>query len=420
MKKALVGLGLVLALAAVYILSTRETGGRGTPVQVDTVSRRTISSRVKATGQITPEKKVQISAKVVGEVTRLNVREGDHVTEGQILLQIEPDVYEAVRNQARAALQQAEEQIRSIEVRLNDAKRTLHRQQELFQQGLASQEQLDAAKVAVDTETVQLAVQRHAVEQARSSLKRAEDDLKRTIIRSPMDGYVIQLNTEKGETVVPGSTNLPGSVLMTVADMSRIQAEVDVGEVDIVNVKLGQDAEVRVDALDGRTLEGRVTEIATSGVKDPAQGVIHFKVKIDIVDPDPALRPSMTAKVDIITAVHDDVLAVPIQTVVKRPLDESGKEIRGSKAKKMDEDLKRDVVYLFAGGKAVLRPVKTGISDELWVEIEKGLQEGDEVIVGPYRELKSLHDGDEVRREKEESGGKKKAGGEGDVTVKVS
>lgn len=419
MKKALVGLGLVLVLVAVYVLSTRESGGRGAQVQVDTVSRRTISSRVKATGQITPEKKVQISAKVVGEITRLNVREGDRVKEGQILLQIEPDVYEAVRNQARAALQQAQEQIRSIEVRLKDAKRTLHRQQELFEQGLASQEQLDAARVAVDTETVQLAVQRHAVEQARSSLKRAEDDLKRTIIRSPMDGYVIQLNTEKGETVVPGSTNLPGSVLMTVADMSRIQAEVDVGEVDIVNVQLGQTAEVRVDALEGRTLKGSVTEIATSGVKDPAQGVIHFKVKIDILDPDPALRPSMTAKVDIVTAVHKDVLAVPIQAVVKRPLDDSGKEITGSEAKKIDEDQKKNVVYLFVDGKASLRPVETGISDELWVEIAKGLTENDRVIVGPYRELKSLHNGDQVRLEKQESGGKKKSDHRGDVKVKV-
>ncbi|NOZ94917.1 MAG: efflux RND transporter periplasmic adaptor subunit [Acidobacteria bacterium] len=420
MKKALVGLGLVLVLALVYYVSTRESGGRGTPVQVDTVSRRTISSRVKATGQITPKKKVQISAKVVGEITRLNVREGDHVTDGEILLQIEPDVYEAVRNQARAALEQAQEQIRSIEVRLADAKRTLHRRQELFEQGLTSQEQLDAARVSVDTETVQLAVQRHAVEQARSSLKRAEDDLKRTIIRSPMDGYVIRLNTEKGETVVPGSTNLPGSVLMTVADMSRIQAEVGVGEVDIVNVKLGQKADIRVDALEGKVLQGRVTEIATSGVKDPAQGVIHFKVKIDILHPDPELRPSMTAKVDIITAVHKNVLAVPIQAVVKRPLDDSGKELRGSRAKKAGQEMKKDVVYLFDGGKAALRQVTTGISDELWVEIEKGLAEGDRVIVGPYRELKSLHDGDEVRVEKEASSGKKKADDTGDVTLKVN
>jgi len=418
MKKTLIGLVVVALLAVIYVLSTREVGGKGKAVQVDRVARRTISSRVKATGQITPEKKVQISAKVVGEVTRLNVREGDRVKEGQILLQIEPDVYEAVRNQARAALEQAQEQIRSIEVRLEDAKRTLRRQQELFQQGLASQEQLDAARVAVDTETVQLAVQRHAVEQARSSLKRAEDDLKRTIIRSPMDGHVIQLNTEKGETVVPGSTNLPGSVLMTIADMSRIQAEVDVGEVDIVSVRLGQKAEVRVDALQAKVLEGKVTEIATSGVKDPAQGVIHFKVKVDILHPDPELRPSMTAKVDIITAVHENVLAVPIQAVVKRPLDDSGKEITGSAAKNVDEAKKKDVVYLFEKGKAVLRPVTTGISDELWVEIAKGLAQGDQVIIGPYRQLKDLHQGDEVRLEKKASSEKKKE--HGGVEVQVS
>jgi len=419
MKKVLVGAGLLVVLAGIFYLSTRETGGRGTPVQVEAVSRRTISARVKATGEITPEKKVQISAKVVGEVTRLTVREGDTVQEGQVLLQIEPDVYQAVRDQARAALQQAQAQIRSIEVRLEDARRTLRRQQELFAQGLTSQEQVDAARVAVDTTTVQLAVQRHAVEQARSSLKRAEDDLKRTIIRSPMDGVVIQLNTEKGETVVPGSTNLPGSVLMTIADMSRIQAEVDVGEVDVVSVEVGQETEVRVDALEGRVLRGHVTEIATSGVKDPAQGVIHFKVKIDIAEPDPALRPSMTAKVDIITAVHEEVLAVPIQAVVKRPVDEDGTEITGAGAKTVDESRKKDVVYLFDDGTALLRPVETGISDELWVEISRGLQEGDRVIVGPYRHLKSLHQGDAVRTQRQEDGGSGDTGPDGGVSVKV-
>ncbi len=417
MKKVLVGAGLVLVLAAVFFLSTRETGGKGTPVQVDTVSRRTISARVKATGEITPEKKVQISAKVVGEVTRLTVREGDRVTEGQVLLQIEPDVYQAVRDQARAALQQAQAQIRSIEVKLADAQRTLRRQQELFAQGLTSQEQVDAARLAVDTTTVQLAVQRHAVEQARSSLKRAEDDLKRTIIRSPMDGVVIQLNTEKGETVVPGSTNLPGSVLMVIADMSRIQAEVDVGEVDVVGVRLGQEADVRVDALEGTVQRGRVTEIATSGVKDPAQGVIHFKVKIDIEDPDPALRPSMTAKVDIITAVHEDVLAVPIQAVVKRAVDENGSELERSKARHVEDSDKKDVVYVFEDGKAAIRPVTTGISDELWVEIASGLEEGTEVIVGPYRTLKSMRDGDAVRRE--ETREKKDEDTSGSVEVRV-
>ncbi len=401
MKKALSGAALVLLLAAVFYLSTRETTGRGTPVQVEPVSRRTVSARVKATGQITPEKKVQISAKVVGEVTRLTVREGDRVTEGQVLLQIEPDVYQAVRDQARAALQQAEEQIRSIQVRLEDARRTLRRRQELFAAGLTSQEQVDAARVAVDTTLVQLQVQRHAVEQARSSLKRAEDDLRRTIIRSPMDGTVIQLDTEKGETVVPGSTNLPGSVLMTIADMSRIQAEVEVGEVDIVGVELGQETEVRVDALEGKVLRGRVTEISTSGSKDPAQGVIHFKVKIDIDDPDPALRPGMTAKVDIVTAVHEDVRAVPIQAVVKRVLDEEGKELRGERARGREGT---EVVYVLEDGTARLVPVTTGISDELWVEIVEGPAEDARVITGPYRTLKKLRDGDPVRPDEESTG----------------
>jgi len=200
---------------------------------------------------------------------------------------------------------------------------------------------------------------------------------------------------------------------MTVADMSRILAEVEVGEVDVVHVELGQPAEVRVDALANEVEKGHVVEIATSGVKDPAQGVIRFKVKIAIENPDPRLRPSMTAKVNIITATHENVIAVPIQAVVKRALDKSGKEVHGDKAKGLT---KRQVVYRIENGKSAVHPVETGISDDLYVEITKGLSAGDAVITGPYRTLKSLRDGDPVHREKKKAGKKNDDSG---VKVKV-
>ena len=409
MKKALIVIGALVVLALVVWASLRDSGPKGTEVEVQAAEFRTVSSRVKATGEITPEKRVEISAKVVGEIINLPVVEGQEVRSGQLLLEIERELYEAARNQARAALRQAEVSVRRQEVQLADARRNMRRTQELIADGLVSQEALDAAQLALDTAMVEVEAQQHAVEQYRSALQRTEDDLARTTIRSPMDGTLIQLNAEQGETVVPGTTNLPGSVIMTIADMSVLLAEVEVSEVDVVNVELGQEAEVTVDALGTEPQKGHVVEIATSGRRDPTQGTIRFNVKVALEDPDPALRPAMTAKVDILTATSENVITAPIQAVVKRKLDKEGEEVRGSAAKGIEES---DVVYVIEDGEASAVVVETGISDELYVEIVGGLAEGQEVIIGPYRTLKNLHAGDAVKPEEravdedeEESGG---------------
>jgi HlyD family secretion protein len=400
MKRTLIVTGVLLVLALVIWASLREAAPRGTEVELQAAEHRTISSRVKATGEITPEKRVEISAKVVGEIIDLPVVEGQEVRAGQLLLEIERDLYVAVRNQARAALRQAEVSARRQEINLVDAERNLTRTRQLISDGLVSQEALDAAQLAVDTAVVELEAQQHTVDQYRSALARADDDLARTTIRSPMDGTIIQLNAEQGETVVPGSTNLPGSVIMTVADMSVLLAEVEVSEVDVVNVALGQAAEISVDALGSEPEKGHVVEIATSGRKDPSQGTIRFAVKVEIDDPSPALRPAMTAKVAILTATSEDALTVPIQAVVKRRFDDDGDEVQGSAAKGRDDV---DVVYMIDDAKAQPRKVVTGISDELFVQISKGLEVGDEVVIGPYRTLKKLRAGDAVHEKEAKS-----------------
>ncbi len=398
MRKALIGAAAVAVLALVLWASLRDASGRGLPVELAAAERRTISSTVKATGEITPERKVAISAKVIGEIIKLPIKEGDAVQRGQLLVEIERDLYEAARDQAKAALEQTQVSLERLQVQLADAQRTLRRTSSLKESGLASQQELDAAQLAADSAEVEVKAQRHAVEQYRSALRRAEDDLARTSILAPMDGIVIQLDAERGETVVPGNTNLPGSVIMTIADMSRLLAEVEVSEVDVVQVALGQSAKILVDALgDDKPQSGHVVEIATSGRKDAALGTIRFQVKVAIDDPDPQLRPAMTAKVNIVTATHDNILAVPIQSVVKRTLDEAGKEVRGSKAKGLPE---REVVYTMVDGKARAKSVKTGIADEVWAEVPDGLSEGDKVVAGPYRTLKDLHDGDAIREQK--------------------
>ncbi len=416
MKKPLIAAAVIAVLVLITWASIRDGQPRGTSVDTEGAERRTVSSRVKATGEITPERKVEISAKVVGEIIALPVIEGQEVSSGQLLVEIERDLYEGARDQARAALRQAEVSRRRIEVQLVDAQRNLRRVRQLFSDQLVSQEALDQAQLAVDTAVVEAESQEHAIDQYRSALKRATDDLARTTIRSPMDGVLIQLDAEQGETVVPGSTNLPGSVIMIVADMSRLLAEVEVSEVDVVNISLGQTAEVTVDALgDDEPQIGRVVEIATSGRRDPTQGTIRFRVKVALEDPDPALRPAMTAKVDILTATSEDALTVPVQAVVKRTLDEDGEELRGSAAKGLDET---DVVYLIADGEAVVQAVETGVSDVLHVEITNGLSAGQEVIIGPYRTLKKLKAGEAVRTE-EKKGGDDDEDDSGGVEVRI-
>lgn len=400
MKKALIAVGAILVLALIVWASMRDSGPSGTEVEVEAAEARTVSSRVKATGEITPEKRVAISAKVVGEIINLPVVEGQEVTTGQLLLEIERDLYEGARNQARAALRQTQVSVRRQEVQLANAELNLRRTRGLIDDGLISQEALDSAQLALDTARVDLEATGHAVDQYRSALQRSEDDLARTTIRSPMDGTIIQLNAEQGETVVPGSTNLPGSVIMTVADMSVLLAEVEVSEVDVINVALGQEAEVTVDALGADPQKGQVVEIATSGRRDAAQGTIRFAVKVALEDPDPSLRPAMTAKVDILTATSPDAVTVPVQAVVKRRFNEEDEEVKGSEAKGLDEI---DVVYLIEDGKAAVRKVVMGVSDVLHVEITEGLALGDEVVIGPYRTLKNLKHDDAVKIEEEKT-----------------
>ena len=400
MKKALIAVGAILVLALIVWASMRDSGPRGTEVEVEAADARTVSSRVKATGEITPEKRVAISAKVIGEIINLPVVEGQEVTTGQLLLEIERDLYEGARNQARAALLQTQDSVRRQEVQLANAELNLRRTRGLIDDGLVSQEAVDSAQLALDTARVDLEAAGHAVEQYRSALQRSEDDLARTTIRSPMDGTIIQLNAEQGETVVPGSTNLPGSVIMTVADMSVLLAEVEVSEVDVINVALGQEAEVTVDALGADPQKGEVVEIATSGRRDAAQGTIRFAVKVALEDPDPSLRPAMTAKVDILTATSTDALTVPVQAVVKRRFNEEGEEVKGSDAKGLDDV---DVVYLIEDDKAAVRKVVMGVSDVLHVEITEGLALEDEVVIGPYRTLKGMKHGDAVKIEEKKT-----------------
>lgn len=393
-KKALIATGIVAGLVVVTAASLLESDSGGVGVDTERVQARAITARVKGTGEITPERKVDISAKVTGEIVALPVREGESVQEGDLLVQLERDIYEATRDEAMAALRQAEVAIQSLTVRQDVAERSLDRVQTLYDKGFASLEELENAQTEQDLLAVELRSQQHAVSRARSASERAVDNLAQTTIRAPMSGTVIRLNQEVGETVVAGSTNLPGSVIMTVADMSQLLATVHVPEVAVVDLALDQAAEIEVDALgEDEVQQGRVVYIAMSGQEDPALGVIRFKVKVALEDPHRSIRPAMTARVSILTAAGEDVASVPIQAVVKRPLDDDGAELTGEDA---DDAREREVVYIVTEDEVHARRVTTGIFDELHVEIVDGLELSEEVVIGPYKVLKGLHDGDPV------------------------
>ncbi|HPC81812.1 MAG TPA: efflux RND transporter periplasmic adaptor subunit [Thermoanaerobaculaceae bacterium] len=393
-RKVLVGIAVAAVLAFVVWASLRSGHGTGPAVEVETVSTRTVIARVKATGEINPKTKVEIQSKVIGEIVALPVREGDAVKTGQIVVEIEKEQYLAARDQARAVLEQATVNLERARVERANAELGLRRARQLAAEGVLSQEALERAELAHDSAVITERAQQETIAQARSALQRALDDLARTTIRSPMDGHVTALFVEKGETAVMGTMNFAGSVLMTIGDLSELLAEVEVAESEVVRLAPGQEATVTVDALPDAPLSGKVVEIGSSGLKKG--DVVKFRVKVALASPDPRVKPGMTAKVEIRTATATGVVAVPLQAVQTRWLDDKGAEVE----RKEGDTTQREVraVYLFEGGKARRREVVTGIQDELWVEVKEGLAVGDAIITGPYKELRKLRDGAAVRR----------------------
>jgi HlyD family secretion protein len=274
--------------------------------------------------------------------------------------------------------------VQQAQVSLADTNVKLARAQKLKTEGIATQQDLEAAQLAEASARLQLDSAREAVSQTRANLIKAQDDLTKTTIYSPLTGRVITLNAKEGEVVVSGTMNNPASVIGVIADMAEINAEVDVDETEIVNVKLGQEAIVRVDALPGSEYKGKVVEVGSSGYNRANQpDVTFFKVKVLLDHPDDNLRARMSVRAEIRTASRPGALTVPIQAVVEREGE------KGQKARK--------VVYVIEGGKAHERAVQTGISDETRVELTSGLKPGEQVVTGPYRTLRDLKDGDAVQ-----------------------
>lgn len=417
MKKVVIGTVVVLALAAIVFASVRSSRReKGTQVYVEPAALRDIGRVVKASGAIDPREKVNISAHVIGKIERLYVEEGDLIERGRPFLELEKEAFLAARDQWRASLQRAQTDVRQAEVSLADARNKLARAKRLNQDGIMSAEQLEAAELAEASAALRLEDARQSVQQSRAQLEKAQDDLTKTTIYSPLTGRVIKLNAEEGEVVVSGTMNNPASVIGEIADLSEILANVDVDETEVVLVKLGQEAVIKVDALPNKEYHGKVIEVGSKGFNKPNQpDVTFFDVEILLADPDLDLRPGMSVRAEIKTAVHPKTLVVPIQAVVEREAPEGEAGADG-------EDV--NVVFLIEEGKAVQRTVRTGISDETRVEILSGVKAGDQVVTGPYRSLRDLDDGEDVRvtdpkKEKKDRKPSKNDDEEGDAEAEV-
>ena len=404
-------------------------------VDVEPIRHRDLHALVSASGTIQPQLSVDISASVMGRVTQLSVNEGDRVAAGQFLLQIDPESLQTAVDRGEASLRAAEsarEQARvavtTAEVNLRLARETLARQQDLWDLNLISREAYDQAvsdvqlrENEVSARGVEVSTAEQRIRQERAALSGAQYDLSLVTIVSPIDGIVTRRSIEEGETVMVGTMNNPGTVLMTIADFSILEAELEVDETDIPELRFGQEAEVTVDALPDHRYLGRVTEIGNSPIQDAGQQggsqATNFKVVLTLDDDIPDVRPGFTCTADITTAVRRDALGIPIQaaTVREMPVDTTGQIVRtlrgengqsvarpDSAVARVNLDATQDIeeiegVFVVRDGRVRFTPVVTGIAGERYFEAVAGLTADDLVVTGPFNVVRALEDGDSVR-----------------------
>lgn len=407
-RYAIVGAGILL-LAVIIIASVRGSGPTGVEVYLEPVKPRDVRSLVSAPGQIDPKLKVNISAHVIGKIDRLYFREGDVVKKGTRLVDLEKVAFVAARDRLAAELQNRRIEVRRAKLNLANAELQYRRATKMREQGIQAEELFDRAGLDFETAKANLASADEGVRQAAAGLAQAQDDLTRTTIVAPFDGKIVELNAHEGEVVITGTMNNPGSVIAVLADLSEILVEAEVTETEVVRVKPGQKATIKVDAVADHEYEGTVSEIGSSATvraSAASSGVRYFKVKIAIANPDQRLRPGMTAQVDIVAEAVRGVLAVPVQSVVERDpkhLDEAPKPGE-------DDDVeKKKYVFVHADGMVKMQEVQTGISDATHVALTSGLTGKEMIVTGPFRTIKKLKDGDRVRpaEEKKKTDGAK-------------
>ena len=410
-------LGAVVVVVIAGFGMARGSKGKVEPVQLAKVRREDVTSRVRAPGKIEPRTQVKVSADIPGKVVILNVKEGDPVRRGALLLQLDDTQYRTAHSQSTAALASARARLREAESAARMSESSHKRQKALFEQKLLSDAEWDAANNSFEAARVALATAQEEVTRSTAAQLAAADNLSKCRFVAPFDGVVSALNVEKGEIVITGTMNNPGTQILVVSDLSRMLVRAEVDETDVVDMRIGQKAKISVDAFPDTTFAGTVTEIGNTAKRSSissVEGQTNFEVKVVFDSNVPQVRPGMTADVDIETGTHAKTLAVPIQSVVIRTQSQLDRAAKGklAAAKKphgktisADEDTvgKKDpeITGVLAVKDDVTRfvPVRTGLSSETMLEVFGTLTEGEQVVSGPYRALRELKPGAKVKRE---------------------
>jgi HlyD family secretion protein len=398
----LIGLGIFFLILGYFLFRPKD---ETIPVTIDKVGKRTITQRVSAIGKIRPETEVKISSEASGEIISLAFRDGDSVTKGQLLVRIQPDIVSSQLEQFSASAEAAKIAIDGAKAEMDRANADFKRINDLYAKQFASKEEYDRAKSAMDQAISRYRASGSEYSRSFSALKQMRSQASRTTIYAPMSGTVTNLTVEAGEKVV-GTAQMQGTEMMRIADLNVMNAWVDVDENDIVFVKIGDTARIRVDAMPDVELLGYVYEIGHSA-KTAAAGtqeeVTNFQVKIRIIDKNKQLRPGMSCSVEIDTETHRDVLSVPLQAVtvrmnVQKEEEESGSITEDKSAKKTMTKRPPSVVFIKEGNTSKMVRVETGLSDRGFIEITKGLKLGQEIISGSFQAVnKLLMDGSMIR-----------------------
>jgi HlyD family secretion protein len=408
---------VLIAAAAVVVLVVAWTiSARNRKIPRVTTARVEIEdmvSKVTANGKIQAEKKVDLSALVMGQIVNLAVRNGDVVRKGDFLLQIDRNQAAAGEAGSAAALQASLAARDSAKATLEQARRDSERAGKNYQAGILAEAESQKSRAMLETAEADFEAAARRIEQSRATLSASRDTLSKTTVRAPINGVVTDLPVKEGEVTVIGTMNNPGTQLMTISDMSSVEAVLMVDETDVPNVKVGQKAVVSIEAYPARPFEGLVTQVENSPIprNDPElQGLIttsdaiNFKVRVKVSRPPEAIRPGFSVTSDVITGSKPGVLAVPLASVIVRDSPKGERTAAGR--------IKTETgVYALKDGKARFVPVQLGLAGELKAEITSGLSRGQEILTGPFKVLRTLKDGDRVKVEKEKKGEGDSAGG---------
>src|SRR5690349_18810640 len=408
---------LIIGIAAFMAVTAAKRGTKGTEVRVETVQKRDLVASVTASGQVQPQTKVDVAADISGRIVRLAVKEGQMVTKGQFLLEIDPAQYVAAVQRAEAALSASKAQEAQAKANFIQSQRNYQRSADIKKANpqLISDEQLEQLKTQAEVQQALQEAALHQVEQSEAQLKDARSSLAKTTILAPMSGRVTRLAVEQGETAVPGTFNKDAATLLTIADMSVLETKVKVDETDVARIEVGDSAIVQIDAFPDTTFLGRVTKISNSSVKGTtattgsADQAVDYEVTIQLVNPPKDTRPDFSATAKVVTDARTQVLSIPIIALTVRENEKlenaDTAAIALGRSANTKQVGKKDVEGVFVVGtdnKVAFRPVKVGIAGEKYFEVVTGLKQGEKIVGGTYQAIRELKDGALVREPKKD------------------